>query len=259
MKKHDKILIVLGTFSLVFVLIFEVIARDCTEWFAGAGELVSVLVNIFLSCLAGCIIYFISCYLPLREIERKRHEEQVKVDEIVAVHLRNVLDSISRIFIVAYGDWAKFESIVLNPLDEVEFKSIAKNIKPTDIAAISRSKFDPNTGVGYPMTVEDFIFESIENILGEHQKLFQLERFLSVDLIKTLSRTEQTQIISNWDTLMNDKPTVIGGQKYYYPKGDLANYSSAFKSLDESFRSFQSEILLLAHTEAGKQYSKAFK
>jgi hypothetical protein len=129
LKKHDKILIALGTFSLVFVLIFEVIARDCTEWFAGAGELVSVLVNIFLSCLAGCIIYFISCYLPLREIERKRHEEQVKVDEIVAVHLRNVLDSISRIFIVAYGDWAKFESIVLNPLDEVEFKSIAKNIK----------------------------------------------------------------------------------------------------------------------------------
>ncbi|HHQ4809682.1 TPA: hypothetical protein ACSP29_004123, partial [Aeromonas veronii] len=153
----------------------------------------------------------------------------------------------------------KLESIVLNPLDEVEFKSIAKDIKPDDIAVIYRIKFDSSTDVGCPMTVEHFIFEEIGNILDENKKLFQLERFLSVELIKTLSRTEQTQIISNWDTLMNDKPMIIGGKMYHCPKGNLANYSAAFKSLDELFRHYQGEILLLTHTEAGKQYSKAFE
>ncbi|EPE2648679.1 hypothetical protein ACSG7X_000367 [Vibrio fluvialis] len=259
MKFHDKLLVCLSVFSFVFVVIFDVFAKDSPEWFVGASELVTILVNIFLSCLAGCIIYFISCYLPLKEVERKQQDEQAKADEMIATHLKRILDQVSRIFIVSYGDMNKFEDIVLHPFDEDEFKAATKSVSPRDQAVISRTKYNEAAGESYLMTVEEFIFEAIDEILGESQKLFQLERFLSVDLIKAISSADKAQIINNWDTLMDDKSMVLGDGKYHCPKGNLASYSSHFKSLDIYYRRLQSELLTLKHTEVGCEYSKAFE
>lgn len=259
MKNHDLALSLLFVVSMVVVFIFEVLAKDVVEWFQGGAELAEILVNLSLSCMAGCVIYYISAFIPAQQELKLKEHEQLKVDEIIASRVRSILDRLSRIYITAYGNWEKFQDIVVCPLDENEFEKLTKNISPNEASVIGRFDVTDESTERLPMTVEQHISEEINLIQIDCEKLLQLERFLSADLIKCLCELQETAIINDWHILMDSKPMIIAGKKWYSPKGSIANYSSQFKALDDKFREFQQLMLSFEHTASGGTYSKNLK
>jgi hypothetical protein len=244
---------------MVTVFILDFLSKDAVEWFQGGAEIAEIIVNLSLSCAAGCIIYYISAFIPAQQEARRKEHEQLKVDEIIASRLRSILDRLSRIYITAYGSWEKFQDIFAHPLDETEFEELTKNIKPNETSVIGRFDVADESAARMPMTVEQHISEEIELIKVECKKLIQLERFLSADLIKCLCELQETAIINDWHILMDSKPMIIAGEKWYSPKGNISNYSSQFKALDVKFRDFQELMLSFEHTASGGLYCKNLK
>lgn len=259
LKKHDWLLSLLFVVSMVTVFILDVLSKDAVEWFQGGAEIAEIIVNLSLSCAAGCIIYYISAFIPAQQEARRKEHEQLKVDEIIASRLRSILDRLSRVYITAYGSWDKFQDVVTHPLDETEFEELTKNIKPNETSVIGRFDVADESAARMPMTVEQHISEEIELIKVECEKLIQLERFLTADLIKCLCELQETAIINDWHILMDSKPMIISGQKWYSPKGNISNYSSQFKALDVKFREFQQLMLSFEHTASGGSYCKNLK
>ncbi|PQJ43140.1 hypothetical protein BTO00_14140 [Vibrio campbellii] len=259
MKRHDWALSLLFVVSTVVVFIFEVAAKDAVEWFRGGSELAEILVNLSLSCMAGCVIYYISAFIPAQKELKQKRDEQLKVDEIIASRVRSILDHLSRIYIIAYGNWEKFQDIVIHPLDVQEFEKLTKSISPTEPGIIGRFDVNDEIDERLPMTVEQSISEEINLIKVDCEKLLQLERFLSADLIKCLCELQETAIINNWHILMDSKTMIIAGKAWYSPKGNIANYSSQFKALDVKFREFQKLMLTFEHTTSGGLYSRNLK
>jgi len=254
LKLHDKLLIFSFIASLIVVVVFELIAKDAQEWFRGGSEVASILVNLSLSCAAGCIIYYISAYIPTRQEEKKRADDQVKIDEITSVRLKKVLDGFSRILIVAHNDISSYQEIMALPISEESFIKLTSSVRASDYAVISTSsKLSGNTARP-SMTIAEFISEEIEGIKVESEKILRLEKYISSDLIKMLSDLEDVPIVNNWRVLIDDKPMLINGVKYVAPMGPISNYFSYFKALDDVYKRFQQYMYKYVSTKAGHQY-----
>lgn len=254
MKLHDGLLIAAFIASLVVVVVFELIAKDWPEWFHGGNEIASILVSLSLSCAAGCIIYYISAYIPTKQEEKKRAEEQKKIDEITSIRLKKLLDSFSRILIVAHNNLPSYQEIMALPLSEEKFTNLTSNVKPSDPAVIGKPSKVSGNSARPTMTIAEFISEEIESIKIESEKILRLEKYISSDLIKMLSDLEDVPIINNWKVLIDDKPMLINGVEYVSPSGPISNYFTYFKALDDAYKSFQKYMYQYSGTKSGRQY-----
>lgn len=254
MKLHDRLLIAAFIASLVVVVVFELIAKDWPEWFHGGNEVASILVSLSLSCAAGCIIYYISAYIPTKQEEKKRVEDQIKIDEITSIRLKKILDSFSRILIVAHNNLPSYQEIMALPITEKKFTNLTSNVKSSDAAVIGKPSKMSGNSARPTMTIAEFISEEIESIKIESEKILRLEKYISSDLIKMLSDLEDVPIINNWKVLIDDKPMLINGIEYVSPSGSISNYFTYFKALDDVYKSFQKYMYQYSGTNSGLQY-----
>lgn len=258
LKLHDKILAAVFVISLIVVVIFDVIAKDSKELFYAGDEVASILVNLALSCAAGCIIYYISSYIPIQQEERKQIADQLKIDEITSIRLKKILDSFARILITAHNDISKFQEVMATPISKEKFTTNNFKIKSSDIAIFNTPSKISHVVPIPSMTIAEFIAEEINNIKEEVEKTLGLGRYISAELINTLSDLENVPVINNWHVLIDNKPILLNGVEYISSENPISEYYIYFKELDNAYKKLQQFMREYSHTHVGKQYCDEF-
>ena len=256
MNKYHPVLQLLFTVSIIFIVVFEFLAKDSPEWFSGANLLVDNVVVLSQSYLVGFIIYLLSAYYPWTQQERIRILEQQKIDEIIARRLKKLITN--SMFVMYHGmDYKKEQHLVyLEPTEENEFEKLGGDVFHTHNVRHARTIRVPGAQYGRMMTVGENILDSTQSVKKGINELLKLEQYMNIELVTLLYHTEESGVIHNWQNHIDDAPFIIGNQILKPEPSPIGRNHKMFKEFDVLFRYLERELLKLADTQACKEHSE---
>ncbi len=188
----NQVLALMCVISLAWIITFDVVFKDASEWFSGANDIVKLLSAISLSVISGYFFYLITVIFPNYDKKKKQalffYYQVVKIQWVVECIFQNkntvnpLMASKGKYY---FEDYARFE-------DKDEFKEI--NI------------FEPHYDI---YEHEESTFEFIERKRIEIRNyIIEVERFsfeINYDFHSALRRLEDSILFFRFNEVLQEK------------------------------------------------------